>query len=416
MTAAAVDGAGTGALAGSDATAGSGGGTADGAGALDGVRVLDLASVGPGARATRVLADYGAEVVKVGPTPRRGGAVIAPEFWAYGGHRGMRRVRIDLKAAAGREAFLALAAGADAVVESFRPGVADRLGIGWDHVSAVNERVVYCSTSGYGQTGPRRSWAGHDLNYLAVSGYLHCSGRQPGGAPALPGATVADAAAGGLHAAMAVMAALLRRERTGVGARLDVSVADGAFGLMALFADEHLATGAEPGPGHSVLTGRYACYDLYRCADGRYLAVGAIESVFWRNLCEALGLERYAEAQYDDALQDEIRAAMAARLADRDRDDWVAELGLADCCVAPVNTVSEAVDDEQYRARGVVVEAEHPVRGSFRQTGPVWAGTPAPDGPYAVPDETATDTAELLSAAGYDRARVAELAAAGVIA
>ena len=398
-----------------DAGALTGAGSAD-AGALAGVRVLDLASVGPGARATRVLADYGAEVVKVGPTPRRGGAVIAPEFWAYGGHRLMRRVRIDLKAAAGREAFLALAADADVMVESFRPGVADRLGIGWDHVSAVNERVVYCSTSGYGQTGPRRSWAGHDLNYLAVSGYLHCSGRRPGGAPALPGATVADAAAGGLHAAAAVMAALLRRERTGVGARLDVSVADGAFGLMALFADEHLATGAEPGPGHSVLTGRYACYDLYRCADGRYLAVGAIEAVFWRNLCEALGLERYAEAQYDDALQDEIRAAVAARLAERDRDDWVAELGPADCCAAPVNTVAEAVGDEQYRARGVVTEAEHPVRGAFRQAGPVWAGTLAPDRPYAVPDETATDTADLLASAGYDQDRVAELESAGVIA
>lgn len=422
MTAvAAVDGeAAAGPLAGnSDAIAVSGGNAADaaaGIGALAGFRVLDLASVGPGARATRVLADYGAEVVKVGPPPRRDGAVIAPPFWAYGGHRGMRRVRIDLKAAAGREAFLALAAGADAVVESFRPGVADRLGVGPAAVEAVNERVVYCSTSGFGQTGPRRSWAGHDLNYLAASGYLHCSGRRPGGAPALPGATVADAAAGGLHAAMAVMAALLRRERTGAGARLDVSVADGAFGLMALFVDEHLATGAEPGPGHYVLTGRYACYDVYACADGRYLAVGAIEAVFWRNLCRALGLERYTEAQTDDDLQDEIRAAVAARLAERDRDDWVAELGPADCCVAPVNTVSEAVDDEQYRARGLVVEAEHPVRGAFRQTGPVWAGAPAPDGPCRALDEAATHTAELLSAAGYDEDRVAELAAAGVIA
>ena len=388
---------------------------ADG-GALGGVRVLDLASVGPGARATRVLADYGAEVIKVGPTPRRDGAVIAPPFWAYGGHRLMRRARIDLKADAGREAFLALAAGADAVVESFRPGVADRLGIGWAHVSAVNEWVVYCSTSGYGQTGPRRGWAGHDLNYLATSGYLHCSGRRPGGAPALPGATVADAAAGGLHAAMAVMAALLRRERTGAGARLDVSVADGAFGLMALFVDEHLATGVEPGPGHYVLTGRYACYDVYACADGRHLAVGAIEAVFWRNLCRALGLERYAEAQTDDDRQDEIRAAVAARLAERDRDDWVAELGPADCCVAPVNTVAEAVGDEQYRARGLVVSAEHPVRGAFRQTGPVWAGTLAPDGPYEVADEEATDTAELLLAAGYDQGRVTELESAGVIA
>jgi len=155
------------------------------AGALDGVRVLDLSSVGPAARATRLLADYGAEVVKVGPVPRRAGAARVPPAYAYSGHRGMRRVLLDLKCDSGRDAFLDLARGADVVVESFRPGVVDRLGIGHGAVRAVNEGVVYCSTSGYGQSGPRRNWAGHDLNYLAVSGYLHCSGRDAGGVPAL---------------------------------------------------------------------------------------------------------------------------------------------------------------------------------------------------------------------------------------
>jgi alpha-methylacyl-CoA racemase len=384
--------------------------------ALDGIRVLDFASVGPGARASRMLSDYGAEVIKLGPTPKDGGKQIVPPYYAYSGHRLMRRGLIDLKADAGREAYLTLAREADVVLESFRPGVVDRLGIGYEATRAVNERIVYCSTSGFGQSGPQSSWAGHDVNYLAVSGYLDCSGRRADGSPPLPGATVADIAAGGMHAVMAIMAALLRRERTGVGEWLDVSIADGAFGLMSLYVDEYLATGTEPGPGHYILTGRYACYDVYTCADGRHLSVGAIEPAFWRNLCRELGLEQFTGAQMDDDRQDEIRAAFAARFATRSRDEWAAQLGPADCCVAPVNTVAEAIDDPQYAARGMVVGAVHASEGTFRQTGPVWAGTTAPDGPYPVREGTVTDTADLLAEAGYERATIDDLLENGVIA
>ena len=320
--------------------------------ALDGVRVLDLASVGPGARASRTLADYGAEVIKVGAVPRAGAVQIIPPYYAYSGNRGVQRALFDLKADDGREAFLRLADGADVIIESFRPGVVDRLGIGYDAVSNRNPRIVFCSTSGFGQTGPRSGWAGHDVNYLGVSGFLDCTGRQADGRPALPGATVADIAAGGMQAAMAVMAALLRRERTGEGEHLDVSIADGSFALMSLYVDEYLATGVEPGPGHYILTGRYACYDTYTCSDGKHVAVGAIEPQFWRNLVRLLGLDQYADAQMDDDLQDKIRADMAAVFATRTRDEWVAELGPADTCVTEVNSVAEAVADDQYLARG----------------------------------------------------------------
>ena len=386
------------------------------AGALDGVQVLDLSSVGPGARATRLLADYGADVVKVGPVPRDAGVSVVPPPYAYSGHRGMRRALFDLKNENSRSAFLALARRADVVLESFRPGVVDRLGVGYTAVRAVNERIVYCSISGFGQTGPRRFWAGHDLNYLAVAGYLHCSGRRADGVPALPGATVADIAAGGMHAALAVMAALMRRGRTGCGEFLDVSVADGTLGMMSLYADEHLATGAEPGPGHYILTGRYACYDVYACADGRHLSVAAIEPVFWANLCRALDLDGCIDAQTDDSLQDEIRDALAARFATGDRDEWVRLLGPADCCVAPVNTVAEAVLDEQYRARGAVTKVEHPQAGMLEQVAPVWAGASPADSPCSLPDLGVTDTAELLAEAGYDDGRIAGLAEEGLIA
>jgi alpha-methylacyl-CoA racemase len=384
--------------------------------ALEGVRVLDLASVGPGARASRTLADYGAQVVKVGAVPRSGAVQIVPPYYAYSGNRGMQRALFDLKSDDGRAAFLELAERSDVIIESFRPGVVDRLGIGHAAVSARNPGIVYCSTSGFGQTGPRSTWAGHDVNYLGVAGFLDCTGRQADGRPALPGATVADIAAGGMQAAMSIMAALLRRERTGTGELLDVSIADGSFALMSLYVDEYLATGVEPGPGHYILTGRYACYDTYTCADGRHVAVGAIEPQFWRNLVGLLGLEQYAGAQLDDELQDEIRGAMAAVFITRTRDEWVAELGPADTCVSEVNSVAEAVADEQYVARGVVVDALSDTDGPFRQSAPVWAGTVAPEGPYRVRDGRVTDTAELLASVGLATDRVAELIQTGAIA
>lgn len=383
--------------------------------ALEGIRVLDLASVGPGARASRILADYGASVTKIGAVPRAGAVQITPPYYAYSGNRGMTRALFDLKSEDGRDAFLTLADRSDVVIESFRPGVVDRLGIGYETLSERNSGVVYCSTSGFGQSGPRSSWAGHDVNYLGVSGFLDCTGRQADGRPALPGATVADIAAGGMQAAMAVMAALLRRTRTGIGEHLDVSIADGAFAMMSLYVDEYLATGVEPGPGHYILTGRYACYDTYVCSDGKHVAVGAIEPQFWRNLVGLLDLDRYADAQLIDSLQDEIRSAMAERFATRTRDEWVALLGPADTCVTEVNSVAEAVVNEQTTARELVADAVNADGLEFRQTAPVWAGTDASADAYRVRAPGVSDTAELLAGAGFDGDRIDELIEMGAI-
>lgn len=378
--------------------------------------MLDLSTVGPATRCARILADYGARVVKVGTPPRRAGAQIEPAWWAYGAARGWLRARIDLKADAGRAAFLALADRADVVIESLRPGVATRLGVGYDAIAERNPAIVYCSTTGYGQTGPYAQWAGHDLDYLAVAGYLDCSGRRADGGPALPGATLADSAGGGMHAALAILAALLRRGRTGHGEHLDVSVADGVLSLMALHADEHLATGAEPGPGSGLLTGRYACYDVYRCADDRWLAVAAIEPAFFANLCRALGLERWLPHQLDDERQDELRRDLAAAFAKRDRDAWVAELGPGDACVAPVLSVAEACDDANFTARTAFRDAEHPQHGRVRQVGAVLAGQTPPDAAVRARDAAETDTDALLREAGLAPDHIARLRRDGAIA
>ena len=203
-------------------------------GKLAGFTVLDLASVGPAARCTRILAGYGADVVKVGPVSKKAGKQIRPPFFSYGAGRGMRRIQIDLKAPEGRETLLALANQADVLIESFRPGVVKRLGIGYDDVTARNPGIVYCSTTGYGQDGPASTWAGHDINYLAMAGLLACTEPREDGGPPILGATVADSAGGGMHAALSILAALVKRAQSGKGAYLDVSATEGVLSLMAI--------------------------------------------------------------------------------------------------------------------------------------------------------------------------------------
>ena len=390
-------------------------------GPLTGVVVLDLAAVGPAARCTRVLADYGATVVKVGTVPGRGVEPLRAPFYAYSGARHLSHVAFDLKDADGRGAFLELVRGADVVVESFRPGVIDRLGIGFDVLSSVNPHVILCSTTGFGQDGPRSQWAGHDINYLAVGGYLASTEPAADGGPPVSGATVADAAGGGMHAALAVMAALIGRGADGPGVHLDVSIADGVLWLTSLAVDEYLATGSPVGFGHNIITGRYACYDTYRCADGKWLAVGAIEPKFYANLCRLLGLEQWIGSERDDDAQDAIRADFGAVFATKDRDTWVAELAAADTCVSPVLTAAELIDDEQFVARGAFIDAvpaegSDSAPGTFRQVGPVLAGMPGVGEGVTAGDAARSDTDELLAAAGLPVERIAELRSKGVVA
>ena len=287
------------------------------------------------------------------------------------------------------------------LIESFRPGVVGSLGIDFDAVRAVNPGIVYCSTSGYGQNGPHATRAGHDLNYLAIGGFLATTHARADGGPPVPGATVADSAGGGMHAVIAILAALVRRGATGTGAYLDVAAADGVLALMSLAVDEYLATGAVPQPRHGLLTGRYACYDNYEAADGGWLTVAAIEPHFWANLCRLVGCEQWIPHQMDDAVQDEIRADLRAAFKTRTRDEWTEMLAPADTCVAPVLSVPEVVEDAQYAARNAFVDAEHATVGRFRQVGPVLAGQARPTSAYELRDATATDVDELLAGAGF---------------
>ena len=338
---------------------------------LNGIKVLDLSTVGPGSRCAALLADLGAQVTKV--QPPEGSGRITPPAYAYSAGRATTSVTLDLKHEEDHGRFLDLARHSDVVLESFRPGVATRLNVDFTAVRSVNPMVIYVSLTGYGRTGPRSAWAGHDLNYQAVTGALYLQGRRADGGPALPGATFADSAGGGMHAALSICAALVRRERTGTGADLDVAAVDGILSCMSLVIDEHLATDSAPSPGATLLTGQFACYDVYRCADDRWISVAAIEAKFFTNLCALLGLTEHAKRQYQPDAQEEIREDMRQVFATRPRDEWAARLASHDTCVAPVLDIPEVADHLREQARLVMVMTGD--GRQFLQLEPVIAGS-----------------------------------------
>jgi crotonobetainyl-CoA:carnitine CoA-transferase CaiB-like acyl-CoA transferase len=291
------------------------------------------------------MRQLGAEVIKI-EQPGAGDYMRGMEPSALFHHinHGKKSVALNLKSRTGRGAFLHLAARADVVIEGFRPGVMDRLGCGYSKLEETNPRLIYAALTGYGQTGPWSAMAGHDVNYLAMSGVLDLIG-SAGGPPVIPGVQIADLAAGSMQLVIAVLAALLRRTQTGKGAMLDVSMLHGATMLLPL-ALAQAASGAPPSRGDSLLSGRYACYRVYQARDGRYLAVGALEPKFWAALCQALGCPHYIEQQFaEDPARREVIATLEAAFRTRSAAEWFESLKSIDACVTPVRTLQEAAAD-----------------------------------------------------------------------
>jgi crotonobetainyl-CoA:carnitine CoA-transferase CaiB-like acyl-CoA transferase len=326
---------------------------------LAGIRVLDLSRLLPGPVLTMVLADMGADVVKVEapgvgdylrqmPPARRdlGGRFLAV-------NRNKRSLVLDLKHPSGRDALLAMVERADVVVETFRPGVLDRLGVGYAALEARNPGIVLCSISGYGQSGPYVHRAGHDINYIGLAGVLAMGGERDG-MPAMPGVQIADLPGGALWGATAVLAALVGRQCTGRGAHLDISMTEGALALLAPELGAHDAGGPTPSRGTTTLNGGLACYRVYRTGDGRYLSVGALEPKFWLAFNQAIGRKAdMAELIAPPVQQDAIAAEVQAILETRSRDEWVAHLQPFDCCCEPVLELDEVRDHPLHRERGV---------------------------------------------------------------
>lgn len=334
--------------------------------ALAGIRIVDLTRLLPGPLCTQHLAELGAEVIKVeeldgGDYARRGlGAGSAGNGYFETVNRGKRSLALDLKQPSGRALFLRLAATADVVVEAFRPGVAARLGIGYEDLRPANRRLVYCSITGYGQQGPLAARAGHDVNYCGYAGVLAQTG-PAGGAPVIPAFQIADLAGGTLTATTAILAALVGAQRRGEGCHLDVAMADSVL-ANSVFALTQSAAAQRPGQGP--LTGGLPCYAVYRTADSRYFALGALEEKFWARFCAAVGHPEWVAlhgAEGED--RESLRAALAALFRSRTREHWTQLLEPADCCASPVLEFAEALRHPQFRDRGVVIEREGRVLG-----------------------------------------------------
>ena len=326
--------------------------------ALTGIRVLDLSRLLPGPFLTMVLADMGADVVKVEDPrvgdylralpPAKGG--IAGRFLAL--NRGKRSVALDLKNPVARDAFLEMVAKADVVVESFRPGVMAKLGLSYEVLAAKNPKIILCSISGFGQTGPYAERAGHDLNYIALAGALAMGG-EADGAPGMPGVQVADLAGGALWGATAILGALVGRARTNKGAHLDISMTEGALALLAAEVG-NMDCGDRPTRGKETLNGGLACYSVYKTADARYLAVGALEPKFWIALNTAIGRPpNVAEVIGNPAVQAKTRGELAAIFATKTAAEWNDILAKHDCCVEVVLEMTELAEHPLHRAREV---------------------------------------------------------------
>ena len=372
--------------------------------ALAGLRVLDLSRLLPGGFCSLLLADFGADVIKVEDTGM-GDYVRAdpPAFHAL--NRGKRAVSIDLKNPAGRDAFVRMAGGADVVLESFRPGVMDRLGVGYERLREENPRLVYCAITGYGQDSAYAQRAGHDMNYLALAGLLGLTG-EPDGAPIQAAGQIADLGGGALMAAFGILAALRERDASGEGQFVDISMKDGALSWLAMDAARVLAGAAVPGRGETPLAGGLICYRPYRCADG-WVTFGALEPKFWQAWCRGVGREDLAERQFEPVGSDVHREVEAVFMG-RTCDEWRAFNDEHDCCIEPVLALDEALEG----AGDMVVHS-----GSERLLGtPVrLSRTPADPGRAAGPPRGA-DTDAVLTEAGLTPDEIGTLREARAVA
>ena len=387
---------------------------------LSGVRVLDLSLQLPGPYCTMMMADYGADIVKIDEPEPRVRNPFAAENPGTGPldrylNRGKKSVTLNLKSDEGKAIFLRLAESADVVLEGFRPGVVRRLGIDYGAVSAVNPKIVYCSISGYGQEGPMRDVPGHDANYLSYGGVLGLSGRRDGPPTLLP-VQLGDVFGGSMMALSGILMALLSRQRTGKGAWIDVSMTDGTVASLAIPASALLGGGVPQERGALPLTGMLPCYDTYRCADGEYVCLGALEPWFWKKLVARLGRDDLADLQYAggeaaERLGDELRGIFLGKT----RDEWIRFFEGEDVCISPVLSLPEALEHPNTVARRMVVEVGSPLGGEERQLGlPVKVAGETEPVPGRAPLLGEHDD-EVLAGLGYTPSRIADLRAGGVI-
>ncbi len=391
---------------------------------LSDVRVLDLTRLLPGGFCTLLLGDLGADVIKVEDTGAGDYVRWAPPFYGEDKHtplgtrsslylalnRNKRSIRLDLKQDEGKRALLALAKEADVLVESFRPGVLDRLGVGYDELAKANPAIVYCPITGYGLDGPNRDRAGHDQNYLGLNGILGLTGDKDG-PPIQAAGQIADIGGGGLMAAVGILAALNEARRSGQGQIVDVSMTDGSLAWLAMVAGQYLCDGQVPKRGDLPLAGRIICYRPYEAKDG-WVSCGALEQKFWAAWCKGTEREDLIEHQFDPPGSDAHKQAQEI-FKSRTRAEWKAFNDEHDCCIEPILDLDEVLESDQVREREMVVSYEQPELGEVRQLGFPLKLSRTPASIHRPAPALGEHTAEVLAEAGMDEDEIAALVDSG---
>jgi len=400
--------------------------------ALEGVRILDLSRLIPGTFCTMLLGDLGAEVVKIeapgvsefmgssGPLGEEKSRKIAAY---YAPNRNKKSVVINLKSQAGQEIFYGLSQRADVIVEGFRPGVAERLGIDYETIKKLNRKIIYCSLSGYGQDGPYRAFPGHDINYIAMAGILGLIGHDEG-PPVIPLNLVADFAGAALYAALGIAVALVARNRTGRGQYVDVAYMDGAVSLMTWFTCGYFFDGSVLRRGQSWLHGAYPYYGVYETKDGKHITIGCLEPHFWENLCRFLGKEEYISYHFEpehtfqkpeDEKWDEIRSFLRQVFLTRTRDEWFDLLIRNDVPAGKIQTPDEVFTDPQVLHRQMVIEVEDPILGKVKQVGVAPKLSSTPGKVRSLSPLPGEHTNEILRELGYEWEEIQDLREEGAI-
>ncbi|MEE4265173.1 MAG: CaiB/BaiF CoA-transferase family protein [Desulfobacteraceae bacterium] len=364
-------------------------------GALDGITVIDLSRLLPGPYCSMILADHGARVI----------AVEDKRFLADGLffnliNRNKEHMSLNLKTDKGQEIFYRLIEKADVLLEGFRPGVVDRLGVGYESVRRANPKIIYCSITGYGQNGPFRDRVGHDANYLSYAGVLDLIGEKDR-PPSIPGVQIADIAGGGMNAAIGILLALFARKNTGKGQYIDISMTDGMVGFLPAALFFRQLTGQEPTRADGILSHRYACYNTYETADGRYLSIGAVENRFWKQLCDTLEIPEYAPLQYDEKRRAEILQTMRQTFKQKTLDEWDAILADLDICWGKIQSTKEVLEDPLFLERKTVVEIEGKDGKRSKTIGVTVKLSDTPGAIRTPPVDFGESTASVLQELGY---------------
>ncbi|HEV7494080.1 CaiB/BaiF CoA-transferase family protein [Baekduia sp.] len=391
---------------------------------FEGLKVLDLSRLLPGGFCSLLLADFGADVIKVedtgmgdyirwSPPAFEGAEETAKSALFLSLNRGKRSVRIDLKSEAGRDVLLKLARDADVLLESFRPGVLDRLGVGYERLKQENPRLVYCAITGYGLTGPNVQRSGHDMNYLGLNGVLALSG-DADGPPTQAGAQIADLGGGALMGAFGILAALRERDRSGEGQLVDVSMFDGALSWLAMVAARVFAAGEQPRRGAEMLSGSLLCYRPYQCADG-WVTLGALEPKFFAAFCHGVDREDLLEHQFEQP-GSAAHAEVEAIFAGRTRAEWADFAQQHDCCLEPVLEVEEALESELVRAREMVIAFEQPGAGMVKGLGMPVKLSRTPGRVRSGGPSLGEHTEQVLRESGFSEEEIAQLLADGAVA